>query len=82
VNGIYPRKGSLAIGSDADIVIFDPEKEWTIRADALHMATDFSPYEGINVRGAVDATISRGRIIYAGGEFLGEKGSGRFVPAG
>jgi len=80
VNGIYPRKGSLSIGSDADIVIFDPEKEWTINAENLHMATDFSPYEGRPVRGAVETTISRGRIVYADGAFHRKEGWGRFIP--
>jgi dihydropyrimidinase len=80
INGIYPRKGTLSIGSDADIVIFDPEKKWTIHAANLHMATDFSPYEGKQVCGAVETTISRGRIIYADGVFQGREGWGRFIP--
>ncbi|HDL86031.1 MAG TPA: dihydropyrimidinase [Candidatus Acetothermia bacterium] len=79
INGLYPKKGALSIGSDADIVIFDPEVKWTIHADDLHMNTDFSPYEGMAVRGAVDTTISRGRIIYTDGKFQDEKGWGRFV---
>jgi dihydropyrimidinase len=81
VNGLCPRKGTLSIGSDADIVIFDPEKEWTIHAENLHMAIAFSPYEGKPVCGAVETTISRGRIIYGDGEFQGKKGGGRFIPS-
>jgi len=61
-------------------VIFDPEKEWTINAENLHMATDFSPYEGRPVRGAVETTISRGRIVYADGAFHRKEGWGRFIP--
>jgi len=80
VNGLYPRKGTLTIGSDADIVIFDPEKECTIHAANLHMATNFSPYEGMTIHGAVETTISRGRIVYIDGEFQGEAGWGRFIP--
>jgi dihydropyrimidinase len=79
VNGFYPHKGTLSIGSDADIVIFDPEKEWTIHAENLHMATDFSPYEGKQVCGAVTATISRGRIVYVDETFQGKEGWGRFI---
>jgi len=81
VNGLYPKKGTLSIGSDADVVIFDPDVEWTIHAKDLRMATDFSPYEGMQVRGAVDTTISRGRIIYADDEFQGSAGWGEFVAA-
>ena len=81
VNGMYPKKGTLSIGSDADVVIFDPDVEWTIHAKDLHMNTDFSPYEGIAVHGAVKTTISRGRIVYTDGEFEGEKGGGEFIAA-
>ncbi len=80
VNSLYPRKGTLGIGSDADIVIFDPSARWTIHAKALHMAIDFSPYEGMEMHGAVDTTISRGRIVYSDGKSHGEKGRGRFIP--
>ncbi|MEE8566718.1 MAG: dihydropyrimidinase [Candidatus Bipolaricaulota bacterium] len=79
INGLYPRKGTLSIGSDADLVIFDPKKEWMIHAKDLHMATDFSPYEGVGVRGAVEMTISRGRVVYADGQFQGERGWGQFI---
>jgi len=79
VNGMYPKKGTLSIGSDADVVIFDPNVEWTIHAKNLHMNTDFSPYEGRQVCGAVETTISRGRIVYTNGDFQGEKGWGRFA---
>ena len=80
VNGLYLRKGTLSIGSDADIVIFDPKVEWTVHAENLHMATDFSPYEGMTVHGAVETTISRGRVIYADGTLQEREGWGRFIP--
>jgi dihydropyrimidinase len=81
VNGLYPRKGTLRIGSDADIVIFDPDEEWTIHAKDLHMNIDFSPYEGMAVRGAVDTTISRGRVVYTDDKFQGNAGWGEFIAA-
>jgi len=81
INGLYPRKGTLSIGSDADLVIFDPNKEWIISAGSLHMSTDFSPYEGWLIRGAVLTTISRGRVVYDAGEFKGEAGWGEFIPS-
>jgi len=78
--GLYPRKGCLLPGSDGDLVIFDPEDEWTVRAGALRMNVDFSPYEGMEVRGKVWQTISRGEVIYADGRFLGRRGRGKFLP--
>lgn len=78
-NGLYPKKGCLTVGADADIVIFDPTKEWTVRADDLHMNTDFSPYEEMTVHGAVETTVSRGRLVYGDGAFHGEAGWGEFV---
>jgi dihydropyrimidinase len=78
--GLYPKKGCLFPGSDGDLVIFDPEDAWTIRAGALRMNVDFSPYEGLEVRGNVGQTISRGEIIYADGRFLGRRGRGKFLP--
>ena len=77
--GLYPRKGTLTAGGDADIVIFDPDREWNISARELSMPTDFSPYEVRAVKGMVHATISRGEVIYEGGEFTGKSGRGRFM---
>lgn len=77
--GLYPRKGCLLPGSDADIVVFDPEDQWTIRAGELRMNVDFSPYEGMEIMGRVWKTLSRGEIIYSDGRFLGKRGRGKFL---
>jgi dihydropyrimidinase len=77
--GLWPRKGALLPGSDADIVIYDPEPEGTIRVENLHCLAGYTPYEGLRVQGRVKATISRGRIIYREGQFTGQKGWGQFL---
>jgi len=78
--GIYPHKGAIAVGSDADLVLIDLAREWTITADALHMHTDFNPYEGRQILGRPVMTLSRGRIVFADNEFCGETGWGRYIP--
>jgi len=77
--GLYPAKGALEVGSDADLVIFDPQVEFTISAKALHMNTDFSPYQGFTCRGAVQLTMLRGRIIAQNSQFCGSSGYGQFL---
>lgn len=77
--GLYPQKGTIAIGSDADIVIWDPEAERTIRAADHHMRTDYNVYEGMEVRGWPRQVLLRGRTIVDGDRWLGEAGSGRFL---
>ncbi len=77
--GLWPRKGSLLPGADADVVIYDPEPEGVIRAADLHHLAGYSPYEGMRVRGRVRTTISRGQLIYHEGQFNGRKGLGQFV---
>jgi dihydropyrimidinase len=77
--GLFPRKGTIAPGSDADIVIFDPEKTVTLSAPTLHMKVDYSPYEGRQVTGATDTVLSRGRIIVENGKFVGRVGGGSFI---
>lgn len=78
--GLYPKKGVIAIGSDADIVVWDPNRTVTINRDILHDDMDYTPYEGIEVQGWPEYTISRGEIIFANGEPQYQKGRGLFLP--
>ena len=73
------RKGSIEIGKDADLVLFDPSARRTIRAADLHHASDYTPYEGLEVTGAVRSVYVRGRAVVRDGAFIGERGYGRFV---
>ncbi|MGN0578061.1 MAG: dihydropyrimidinase [Ruminiclostridium sp.] len=73
------EKGEIAIGKDADIVIYDPAREFTITNDKMHSDCDHTVWEGIKLKGYPEATYSRGRLVYKDGEFLGEKGWGKFV---
>ena len=77
--GLFPRKGTIAPGSDADIVIFDPAKKIRLSAKTLHMNVDYNPYEGREVTGAVDTVVSRGRVVVDGGTFTGRAGAGSFL---
>jgi dihydropyrimidinase len=77
--GLYPRKGVLAPGSDADIVIYDPAARQVLSAATHHMNVDYSAYEGMEITGRVDTVLSRGRVIIAGGEYRGASGHGRFL---
>jgi dihydropyrimidinase len=80
--GMYPRKGSISVGADADIVVYDPNKTRTISAKTHHMDVDYSCYEGRQVQGASEVVLSRGSVIVRNGEFTGKKGAGRFVKRG
>jgi dihydropyrimidinase len=77
--GLYPRKGTIAPGADADLVLFDPDREVTISAETLHQNCDYTPYEGMRVKGWPQAVLSRGEVIVRDGEFLGSKGRGRYL---
>lgn len=77
--GMFPRKGTIAPGSDADIVIFNPERSQLLSADTLHMKVDYNPYEGRTVQGVSETVISRGKVIVEDGKFVGRKGAGEFI---
>jgi dihydropyrimidinase len=77
--GLFPRKGTIAPGSDADIVVFDPERKQTLSAKTLHMKVDYNPYEGREVSGVSEVVLSRGRVIVEKGKFTGRAGAGSFL---
>jgi dihydropyrimidinase len=80
IAGMYPRKGVLTVGSDADVVIFDPNARRTIRAADLHSACDYDPYEGWEVTGWPEVVLLRGEIAFERGDVTAKPGRGRFVP--
>jgi dihydropyrimidinase len=77
--GLFPRKGTIAPGSDADIVVFDPNRTITLSYRTLHMNVDYNPYEGRQVTGATDTVLSRGSVIIEDGTFVGRRGAGSFI---
>ncbi len=77
--GLYPRKGTIAVGSDADLVIFDPNRRHTISVKTHHMRVDYSMFEGIEVTGVPDAVLSRGQVVVEGDKFLGRAGAGDYL---
>jgi len=77
--GLFPRKGTIAVGSDADVVLFDPHEEQVICAKTHHMRVDYSMFEGIRIKGAPRSVFSRGRAVIDGGKFTGKPGAGQFL---
>ena len=82
VAGLYPRKGAIAPGADADLVILDPAKEWTLTTDLMHGASDYTCYEGMRVTGAIERVLLRGKTVALDGEFAGERGDGQYLRRG
>ena len=80
--GLYPRKGVIAPGSDADVVVYDPNATTRISVDTHHMNMDYSAWEGFEVAGRVDTVISRGSVVVRDREFVGPKGHGRYLKRG
>jgi dihydropyrimidinase len=80
--GLYPQKGTIQAGSDADIVVYNPNDRWTISVDNHHMNMDYSAYEGIELPGRVETVLSRGSTLIQDGEFLGSTSHGRYLRRG
>ncbi len=80
--GLFPRKGTIAAGSDADIVIFDPDEESVISASTHHMNIDYSLYEGMRVKGVPEVVLSNGKVVIDHGQYTGTPGEGRFLKRG
>lgn len=80
--GLFPKKGTIAVSSDADIVIFDPNREQTISAATHHMRVDYSAYEGWTISGVTEIVLSRGNVIVENGEWKGQAGAGQFIKRG
>ncbi len=77
--GLFPRKGTIAPGSDADLVVFDPNRKQTLSAKTLHMKVDYNPYEGREVTGVSETVLSRGKVVVENGKFVGRAGAGSFL---
>ena len=77
--GLYPKKGTIAVGSDADVVIWDPKFEHTLSVHSHHMHVDYSMFEGRKIKGNAETVISRGEVIVEKSKFSGTSGRGNFI---
>ena len=80
--GLYPRKGTIESGADADLVILDPEKEWMLTTGRMHGASDYTCYEGMKIKGAIEQVLLRGKTIVQDGAFTGKRGDGQYLRRG
>ena len=82
IAGLYPRKGAIQPGADADLAILDPNREWTLTTARLHGNSDYTCYEGMRVRGAVEQVLLRGKTVALNGAFTGMRGGGQYLRRG
>jgi dihydropyrimidinase len=80
--GLYPRKGSIEPGADADLAIWEPEKQVTLTAAMMKDNVGYTPYEGMSVKGWPTTVLSRGRVVVEGGKLHAERGSGKYIARG
>ena len=80
IYGLYPRKGTIAVGSDADIALWDPKRKVTIRHELIHDGADYTPYEGLEVTGWPVLTMVRGKVVVEDGTLVGGKEHGTYLP--
>ena len=78
---VFPRKGQIALGADADFAIVDPTRQWTIHAEDMHSHAGWTPYDGLKVDGKIIRTVLRGNTIYNGESVVAQPGDGQFIPA-
>jgi dihydropyrimidinase len=82
IYGLYPRKGSIGVGFDADIALWDPKLKKPIRQADLHHGSDYTPWEGFEATGRPVTTVARGRVVYERGKIVGAKGAGEVLSRG
>ena len=79
IYGLYPEKGAILPGADADLVILDPDASVVLAHSRMHGAVDYTPYEGMELRGEIRLVMQRGNVLVKENQFIGEKGAGRFI---
>lgn len=79
IYGLYPKKGCLQPGADGDLIILNPDREWVLTHDRMHGAADYTAYEGMRMKGAIELVMQRGAVIVKDNQFLGKQGDGRFI---